>query len=78
MMPSAAPGCNEGYKGRTGIYQVMPMTDAIANIILAGGSAIQIAQAAKESGIRDLRASALLKVKNGITSLAEINRVTKD
>ena len=71
-------GCNEGYKGRTGIYQVMPITEAIAKIILAGGNAIQIAQAARESGIRDLRASALLKAKNGVTSLAEINRVTKD
>src|SRR5476651_173560 len=71
-------GCNEGYKGRTGIYQVMPITEAIAKIILAGGNAIQIAQAARESGIKDLRASALLKAKNGVTSLAEINRVTKD
>jgi type IV pilus assembly protein PilB len=71
-------GCNEGYKGRTGIYQVMPITEAIAQIILAGGNAIQIAHAARDSGIRDLRASALLKAKNGVTSLAEINRVTKD
>ena len=45
---------------------------------LNGGGAMHVAQAAKEDGIRDLRASALLKVKNGITSLAEINRVTKD
>jgi type IV pilus assembly protein PilB len=71
-------GCNEGYKGRTGIYQVMPMGEDIQKIILAGGSALQIADRAQESGIRDLRASALIKVKNGILSLAEINRVTKD
>jgi type IV pilus assembly protein PilB len=71
-------GCNEGYKGRTGIYQVMPMGEDIQKIILAGGSAMQIADRAQESGIRDLRASALIKVKNGILSLAEINRVTKD
>ena len=71
-------GCNEGYKGRTGIYQVMPITEEIAKIILSGGNAIQIADAARKSGVRDLRASALLKAKNGITSLAEINRVTKD
>src|SRR5450432_44593 len=51
--------CNDGYKGRTGIYQVMPISEAIAKIILAGGNAIQIAQAARESGVRDLRASAL-------------------
>jgi len=71
-------GCNEGYKGRTGIYQVMPMTDAIQRIILDGGSAIRIAEQAKKEGIRDLRASALLKAKQGILGLAEINRVTKD
>ena len=71
-------GCNDGYKGRTGIYQVMPLTEGIADIVLNTGSAIQIANAAKQSGIRDLRMSALLKVKNGVTSLAEINRVTKD
>jgi type IV pilus assembly protein PilB len=71
-------GCNEGYKGRTGIYQVMPMSEEIQKIILAGGNALQIAEVARAAGIRDLRASALLKAKNGITSLAEINRVTKD
>jgi type IV pilus assembly protein PilB len=71
-------GCNDGYKGRTGVYQVMPMSEQIANIILNGGSAIQITHAANAAGVSDLRASALLKVRNGITSLAEINRVTKD
>jgi type IV pilus assembly protein PilB len=71
-------GCNEGYKGRTGIYQVMPMSEEIQKIILAGGNALQIAEVAKAAGVRDLRQSALLKAKNGITSLAEINRVTKD
>jgi type IV pilus assembly protein PilB len=70
--------CNEGYKGRLGIYQVMPMAEEIQQIILQGGNALQIAEAAKKAGINDLRASALLKVRNGITSLAEINRVTKD
>jgi type IV pilus assembly protein PilB len=70
--------CNEGYKGRTGIYQVMPMTDEIQKIVLEGGSAIKIAEAAARSGINDLRKSALLKARNGVTSLAEINRVTKD
>ncbi len=70
--------CTEGYKGRTGIYQVMPMTDEIQGIVLAGGNAMQIAEAAQKSGVRDLRQSALMKVRNGVTSLAEINRVTKD
>lgn len=70
--------CTEGYKGRTGIYQVMPMTDKIAEIVLAGGGAIQIAEVARKAGIRDLRQSALMKARNGVVSLAEINRVTKD
>ena len=71
-------GCNEGYKGRVGLYQVMPMLEDIQKIILKGGNALQIAEVAKAAGINDLRASALLKVKNGLTSLAEIDRVTKD
>ena len=70
--------CTEGYKGRVGVYQVMPMSEEIQSIVLAGGNAMQIAEAAQRAGIRDLRQSALLKVKNGFTSLAEINRVTKD
>jgi len=70
--------CNDGYKGRIGIYQVMPMTEEIQRIVLEGGNAMQIAAAAQRSGIADLRRSALRKVKAGITSLAEINRVTKD
>jgi type IV pilus assembly protein PilB len=70
--------CTEGYKGRTGLYQVMPMTEEIQAIVLAGGNVQQISEAAQRSGVRDLRQSALLKVRNGLTSLAEINRVTKD
>jgi type IV pilus assembly protein PilB len=76
-----AVGCDEctgGYKGRVGIYQVMPMTDEISAIVLQGGNAMQIAEVATQSGVRDLRRSALDKVKAGVTSLAEINRVTKD
>ena len=72
------PDCTEGYKGRTGLYQVMPMTDEIQAIVLEGGNVQQLTEAAKRSGVRDLRQSALLKVRNGVTSLAEINRVTKD
>ncbi|MBK7205267.1 MAG: type IV-A pilus assembly ATPase PilB [Thermomonas sp.] len=70
--------CTEGYKGRVGIYQVMPMTEAIQQIVLAGGNVQQITDAALGSGVRDLRRSALDKVKSGVTSLIEINRVTKD
>jgi type IV pilus assembly protein PilB len=70
--------CNEGYKGRVGIYQVMQLTQEIQKIILEGGNAMDIAEAAEREGIRDLRQSALLKARNGFTSLAEINRVTKE
>ena len=71
-------GCNEGYKGRVGIYEVMPMSEEIQKAILEGGNAMQIAEAARRAGVRNLRQSALMKVKQGVTSLAEINRVTKD
>jgi type IV pilus assembly protein PilB len=71
-------GCNMGYKGRVGIYEVMPMSDEIQQIVLEGGNAMQIARVARAAGINDLHASALLKVKNGVTDLTEINRVTKD
>ena len=58
--------------------QDRPQSDEIAAIVLQGGNAIEIAKVASSSGVRDLRQSALLKVRNGVTSLAEINRVTKD
>ena len=70
--------CTEGYKGRAGVYQVMPMTEEIQQMVLAGGNVQQITDASLRSGVRDLRRSALDKVKQGITSLIEINRVTKD
>ena len=70
--------CTEGYKGRAGVYQVMPMSDEIQQIVLGGGNVQQITETALASGVRDLRRSALDKVKQGITSLIEINRVTKD
>ncbi len=68
--------CSLGYKGRVGIYQVMPVTDAIGRVILNGGSAMDIADQAAKEGVWDLRRSALEKVKQGLTGLAEINRVT--
>lgn len=70
--------CNEGYKGRVGIYQVMPISDTMGRIIMEGGNAINIADQAKADGIPNLRESALKKVLQGITSLEEANRVTKD
>jgi len=68
--------CNDGYKGRVGIYEVMPITDRISRAIMDNGSSIQIADIAREQGFNNLRASALEKVALGLTSLAEANRVT--
>ena len=68
--------CNGGYKGRLGIYQVMPCTETIGRIMMEGGNAMQIAAQAKAEGVTDLRQSGLKKVKDGLTSLEEINRVT--
>jgi type IV pilus assembly protein PilB len=70
--------CNEGFKGRTGIYQVMPMVEELQKIVLAGGSAIALTEASAAMGIPDLRQSARKKVVDGVTSLAEIHRVTVD
>ncbi|MDH5710965.1 MAG: type IV-A pilus assembly ATPase PilB [Gammaproteobacteria bacterium] len=70
--------CDKGYKGRVGIYQVMPVSEAIGRIIMEGGTALEVADQAQKEGINDLRQSAILKVIQGITSLEEINRVTKD
>ena len=70
--------CNEGYKGRTGIYQVMPMAEELQKIVLAGASALALTEAAAAMGIPDLRQSARKKVVDGVTSLAEIHRVTVD
>ncbi|MDH4391714.1 MAG: type IV-A pilus assembly ATPase PilB [Aquabacterium sp.] len=68
--------CNSGYKGRVGVYQVMPMTDAIQRIILSEGTALDIAEQAQRDGVRDLRQSGLLKVRQGVTTLEEIIAVT--
>ena len=67
-----------GYKGRLGIYQVMPITDAISRIIMKNGTAVDIADQAKREGVRDLRQSGLLKVKAGLTSLEEVEAVTNE
>jgi type IV pilus assembly protein PilB len=70
--------CEAGYKGRAGLFQVLPVTDEIQRIIMSGGNATDIADAAAKEGVWDLRRSALEKVKNGITSLEEVNRVTTE
>ena len=78
--PFTHGGCDlckgTGYKGRVGIYQVMPISDGINRIIMTNGNAIDIADQARREGIRDLRQSGLLKVKQGMTSLEEIEAVT--
>ncbi|MCP4276470.1 MAG: type IV-A pilus assembly ATPase PilB [Gammaproteobacteria bacterium] len=68
--------CESGYKGRAGIFQVMKVSEATSRIIMAGGNATDIAEQAAKEGVWDLRKSALEKVKAGITSLDEANRVT--
>ena len=68
--------CDLGYKGRTGIYQVMPFSDAMGRIMMEGGNAIEIADQAQKEGIKDLRQSALVKVKAGSIDLAQANACT--
>ena len=74
--PKGCNQCNEGYKGRVGIFQVMEVSEAMGRIIMEGGNAMQIADQAISEGVVDLRQAGLNKVKNGVTSLEEINRVT--
>jgi type IV pilus assembly protein PilB len=70
--------CNNGYKGRVGLYQVMPITEEIQRLILAEGSALDLAAQAAKEGVRDLRQAGLIKVKSGATTLEEIISVTNE
>jgi type IV pilus assembly protein PilB len=70
--------CTNGYRGRVGIYQVMPITEAIQRIILTQGSALDIAKQAEVEGVRDLRQSGLIKVRAGATTLEEVITVTNE
>ena len=74
--PVGCKSCNDGYKGRIGIFQVMEVSEVMGRIIMEGGNAIQIADQATKEGVIDLRRAGLNKVKDGVTSLEEINRVT--
>jgi len=80
--PYGPIGCDHckgtGYKGRVGIYQVMPISDEMRQVIMRNGNAIEIADQALKEGVRDLRQSGLLKVKAGITSLEEIEAITNE
>jgi type IV pilus assembly protein PilB len=70
--------CTSGYKGRVGIFQVMPVSEAMGKIIMEGGTSLQLEEQAEKEGVYNLRKSGLRKVMQGITSLKELNRVTKD
>ena len=77
--PVGCAQCNgTGYKGRVGIYQVMPISDDTAQIIMTNGTSLDIAEQARLEGIKDLRQSGLLKVRRGITSLEEVLALTND
>ena len=74
--PVGCKSCNDGYKGRLGLFQVMEVSEVMGKIIMEGGNALQIQQQAASEGVIDLRRAGLNKVKEGVTSLEEINRVT--
>ena len=76
--PVGCGSCSNGYKGRVGIYQVMPISGEMETMIMEGRNSLELAIQAEKEGINDLRTSALEKVREGITSLAELERVTKD
>ena len=70
--------CNNGYKGRVGIYEVMPISEEMQRIILRDGSALEIAEQARAEGVRSLRQSGLQKARLGLTSLEEVLAVTNE
>jgi type IV pilus assembly protein PilB len=76
--PVGCSACNLGYKGRVGIYQVMPITEELQRIILADGSVLEIAKQSEREGVRSLRQSGLRKVQMGLTSLEEVLAVTNE
>jgi type IV pilus assembly protein PilB len=80
--PYGPVGCDHckgtGYKGRTGIYQVMTISDDMRQLIMRNGNALEIAELAAKEGIRDMRQSGLLKVRSGVLSLEEVEAVTNE
>lgn len=76
--PAGCDNCNQGYKGRVGIYEVVKSTAALQKIIMEEGNSIEIDEQMRRDGFNDLRTSGLIKVIQGVTSLEEVNRVTKD
>ena len=76
--PVGCDACNGGYKGRVGIYQVMPVTEEIGAIIMRGGNQLDIEKQARKEGVPDLRQAGLMKVKAGVTSLEEVEAATNE
>ncbi len=76
--PVGCDKCTRGYKGRVGIFQVMPVSAEMQEVIMKEGDSMELAQIAQKEGVKDLRQSGLAKVKEGVTSLEELNRVTKE
>jgi len=76
--PKGCDQCNGGYRGRVGIYEVVKNTKELQRMIMAAANAIEIAEQMRKEGFNDLRTSGLIKVMQGVTSLEEVNRVTKD
>jgi len=74
--PVGCEACSDGYRGRVGIHEVLPVTEGLSRIIMSDGNALQLAEQAAREGYRTLRQSALAKVAQGLTSLAEIERIT--
>jgi type IV pilus assembly protein PilB len=76
--PKGCSDCSGGYKGRVGIYQVMPISETMAKLVMEGGNALDLATQSQKENINNLRQSGIDKVRQGVTSLAELERVTKD
>ncbi len=76
--PQGCERCSSGYKGRVGIYQVMPISEEMKRLIMTGRNALELAEQARREGIPDLRQSGLKKVADGLTSMTELNRVTQE
>lgn len=76
--PVGCAKCNNGYKGRVGVYECVAITKELSEIIMEGGNSIELSKMARKQGFNDLRRAGLVKVAKGLTSLEEVNRVTKD
>ena len=76
--PEGCDECNGGFKGRVGIYQVMPLSEEMKRLVMEGKNSIDLADQGQKEGIPDIRQSAIKKVKDGMLSIDEMNRVTQE